>query len=214
MTIALRRQIACHTDLGAILALVDPCPKGVPRPSFTLPSGQTAQATQSLRAFRLKGTRCAECGLQGHHFLEFRTQQKGLSSLCLLGFGDRGLTSLTADHIVPRSLGGAGAPGNLLLCAECNVRKANRCTVPTVTRYRLAEVKNRLRASYGNLHPAFQKFHRVYLRHFDATASIDEGYVDGAVLVAYAAAIERQFGLICDLAGVPGHFFPKGYDRP
>jgi hypothetical protein len=45
MTIAPRRQIACHTDLAAILALVDPCPKGVPRPSFALPSGQTAQAT-------------------------------------------------------------------------------------------------------------------------------------------------------------------------
>ena len=215
MTITLRRQIACYTDLAAILALVDPCPRDETRPSFALPSGQTAQASQPLRAFRLKGTRCAECGLQGHHFLEFRTQRKSLSGLCLVGLGDRRLTSLTADHIVPRSLGGAGAPGNLrVLCAECNVRKANRCTVPTVTRFRLAEVKNRLWASYGSLHPSFQKFHRAYLRHFDATASIDEGYVDGAVLVAYAAAIEHQFGLICDLAGVPGHFFPEGYDRP
>ncbi len=215
MTIALRRQIACYTDLAAILALVDPCPRGVPRPSFTLPSGQTAQATQPLRAFRLKGTRCAECELQGHHFLEFRTQQKSLSGLCLLGFGEGGLTSLTADHIVPRSLGGAGAPGNLrILCAGCNVRKANRCTVPTVTRYRLAEVKNYLRASYGHLHPSFQDFHRAYLRHFDATASIDDGYVDDAGLVAYAAAVAHQFGLVCDLAGVPGHLFPEGYDRP
>ena len=136
MTIALRRQITCYTDLAMILALVDPCPRGIPRPSFILPSGQTAQATQPLRAFRLKGTRCATCGVRGHHFLEFRTQRKGLSALCLLGFGERGLTSLTADHIVPRSLGGAGAPGNLrVLCAECNVRKANRCTVPTVTRF-------------------------------------------------------------------------------
>jgi hypothetical protein len=83
MPITLRRQIACYTDLTAILALVDPCPRGVPRPSFVLPSGRTAQATQSLRAFRLKGTRCAECGLRGHHFLEFRTEQKGLSGLCL-----------------------------------------------------------------------------------------------------------------------------------
>jgi len=198
MTIALRRQVACYTDRAAILALVDPCPKSVPRQSFALPSGRSAQATQSLRAFHLKGTRCAECGLQGHHFLEFGTKQKGLSGLCLLGFGDRRLISLTADHIVPRSLGGAGAPGNLrVLCAECNVRKANRCTVPTVARYRLAEVKNRLRASYGDLHPSFQEFRRAYLCHFDATASIDEGYVDDA-----------------GLAGVPGHLFPEGYDRP
>ena len=30
-----------------------------------------------------------------------------------------------ADHTVPRSFGGAGAPGNLrVLCAERNVRKA------------------------------------------------------------------------------------------
>ena len=215
MTIAPRRQIACHTDLAAILALVDPCPKGVAHPSFALPSGRTAQATQSLRAFRLKGTRCAECGLQGHHFLEFRTGQKGLSGLRLMGLGDRRLTSLTADHIVPRSLGGAGAPGNLrVLCAECNVGKANRCTVPTVTRYRLAEVKNRLRASYGNLHPSFQEFLKAYLRHFDAAASIDAGYVDDAGLATYAAAIERRFGLVCDLAGMPGHLFPEGYDRP
>jgi 5-methylcytosine-specific restriction endonuclease McrA len=214
MSIALRRQIACHSDLAAILALVDPCPKGVPRPSFALPSGRTAQATQPLRAFRLKGTRCAECGLQGHHFLEFRTGQQGLSGLALMGFGDRGPTSLTADHIVPRSLGGAGAPGNLrVLCAECNVRKADRCTVATVTRFRLAEVKNRLRACYGDLHPSFREFHRAYLRHFDATVSIDQGYVDDAGLVAYAAAIKHRFGLVCDLAGMPVHLFPKGYDR-
>jgi hypothetical protein len=38
-----------------------------------------------LRAFRLKGTRCAECGFQGHYFLEFGTKQKGLSGLRLLG---------------------------------------------------------------------------------------------------------------------------------
>jgi hypothetical protein len=44
MTIAPRCQIACHTDLAAILALVDPCPKGVPRPSLALPSARTAQA--------------------------------------------------------------------------------------------------------------------------------------------------------------------------
>jgi hypothetical protein len=43
MTIAPRRQIACHTDLAAILVLVDPCQKGVPRPSLALPSGRTAQ---------------------------------------------------------------------------------------------------------------------------------------------------------------------------
>jgi hypothetical protein len=54
MKITLRRQIACYTDLAAILALVDPCPKGVLGPSFALPSGRTAQATQALRAFRLK----------------------------------------------------------------------------------------------------------------------------------------------------------------
>jgi hypothetical protein len=131
-----------------------------------------------------------------------------------MGSGDREPTSLTADHIVPRSLGGAGAPRNLrVLCAECNVRKADGCTVPTVTRFRLAEVKNRLRASYGHLHPSFQKFHRAYLRHFDATVSIGEGYVDDVGLVAYAAAIEGQFGLVCDLAGVPGHLFPEGYGR-
>jgi hypothetical protein len=71
-----------------------------------------------------------------------------------------------------------------------------------------------LRVSYGNLHPAFQEFHQAYLRHFDATASIDDGYVDDAGLIAYAAAIEHQFGLVCDLAGVPGHLFPEGYDQP
>jgi hypothetical protein len=77
----------------------------------------------------------------------------------------------------------------------------------------LAEVKNRLQASYGHLHPLFQDFHCAYLRHFDATASTDDGYVDYAGLVAYAATIEHQFGLVCDLAGVPGHLFPEGYDR-
>jgi hypothetical protein len=68
-------------------------------------------------------------------------------------------------------------------------------------------------AGYGELHPSFQKFRRAYLRNFDAAASFDEGYVDNVGLVTYAMAIEHQFGLICDLAGVPDHLFPEGYDR-
>jgi hypothetical protein len=35
MIIALRRQIACYTDLDAILALVDPCPKPSRAINFT-----------------------------------------------------------------------------------------------------------------------------------------------------------------------------------
>jgi hypothetical protein len=70
-----------------------------------------------------------------------------------------------------------------------------------------------LAGSYGHLHPSFQEFHHAYLRRFDATVSLDAGYVDDAGLIAYAAAIEHHFGLVCDLAGVPGHLFPKGYDQ-
>jgi hypothetical protein len=51
------------------------------------------------------------------------------------------------------------------------------------------------------------------MRNFDAAASLDEGYVDNVGLVTCAMAIEHQFGLICDLAGVPGHLFPEGYER-
>lgn len=64
-------------------------------------------------------------------------------------------------------------------------------------------------AGYGELHPSFQKFRRAYLRNFDAAASFD----DDARLIAYAAAIEHRFGLVCDLDSVPGHLFPEGYDR-
>jgi hypothetical protein len=59
------------------------------------------------------------------------------------------------------------------------------------------------RAAYGHIHLAFQDFHCAYLRHFGAVPSIDHGYVDDAGLVTYAAAVEHQFGLVCDLAGVP-----------
>jgi hypothetical protein len=68
-------------------------------------------------------------------------------------------------------------------------------------------------AGYGELHPSFQKFRRAYLRNFDTAASFDDDYVGDAGLIAYAAAIEHQFGLVCDLEGVPGHLFPEGYDR-
>ena len=61
---------------------------------------------------------------------------------------------------------------------------------------------------------SFQDFHRAYLRHFDATASIDDGYVDDAGLIAYAAAIEHQFGLICDWPACPATSFPKGMTGP
>jgi hypothetical protein len=107
-------------------------------------------------------------------------------------------------------------PPNLrVLCAECNVRKANYCADPPVMRYWLIEVNNRLRAFYGNLHPAFPKFHQAYLSYFDATASIDDSYVHDADLVAYAAAVEHQFGLVHDLVGVSGYLFSEvcGWSR-
>jgi 5-methylcytosine-specific restriction endonuclease McrA len=37
----------------------------------------------------------------------------------------------TRDHIVPLSKGGTHERGNLqLACAECNIRKSNRCASP------------------------------------------------------------------------------------
>jgi hypothetical protein len=68
-------------------------------------------------------------------------------------------------------------------------------------------------AGYGELHPSLQKLCRAYPRNFDAAALLDEGYVDNVGLVTCAMAIEHQFGLICDLADVPGHLFPEGYGR-
>jgi hypothetical protein len=95
-------------------------------------------------------------------------------------------------------------------CPSAQAAKRSRAAQTLIT---AADPSARSQAGYGNLHPSFQEFYQVYLGHFGATASIDQGYVDDAGLAAYAAAIERQFGLICDLAGVPGHLFPEGYDR-
>ena len=132
-----------------------------------------------------------------------------------MGLGDRRLTPLTADQIVPRSLGGAGAPGNLrVLCAECNVGKANWCTVPSVTRYRFGRGEEPLAGLLWGFPPVVSGISGGILAPFRCNCFHRRGYVDDAGLAAYAASIECRFGLVCDLAGVPGHLFPKGYDRP
>lgn len=83
-----------------------------------------------LMLFKLKGTKCVGCGLEGKEFnLQFDKNLKakephlGLWAWCKKGEA----RLLTIDHIVPRSKGGANRLYNYqVMCNICNREKGDK----------------------------------------------------------------------------------------
>lgn len=86
--------------------------------------------SQRYRLFFTKGTRCADCGIEGQYFwLEQSENQPGSAyHFNLYGIDDDGNEVLmTKDHIVPKAKGGHNRIDNYqTMCVHCNARKGSR----------------------------------------------------------------------------------------
>lgn len=89
-------------------------------------------ASDRLKLFALKGTRCVECGCEGTHFYKERSPGAVSFHFNLYGTTPEGEEVLfTKDHIFPRSLGGKDVLENYqTMCVLCNFAKG--CKVADV----------------------------------------------------------------------------------
>lgn len=81
----------------------------------------------SNRLLTLKNSQvCVECGIRGNVFVLERANKRE-PHISLYGVNDKEeLILMTADHIIPKSLGGTGAMSNLqTMCKICNETKGN-----------------------------------------------------------------------------------------
>jgi HNH endonuclease len=83
-----------------------------------------------LITFKVKGLKCAQCGIEGKYFVKERSNGEIKSQFYhfnLYAIDSEGMEVLmTKDHIVPRSKGGKNHISNLqTMCFICNEKKGN-----------------------------------------------------------------------------------------
>lgn len=84
-----------------------------------------------MQTFLVWGTRCAGCGVEGSHFRKERSHPSDpRPHLNLYAEVPGDVEALmTADHVHPRSRGGANSIENMqTMCFRCNGRKADSVT--------------------------------------------------------------------------------------
>lgn len=100
--------------------------------NWTFINGIQARVTPArLRAFQ-QSTTCACCGIEGNVFLlERHINEPAGQYINLYSVSKKGrLTLMTADHILPDSLGGRYSPQNFqTMCSPCNQAKQNMMPV-------------------------------------------------------------------------------------
>lgn len=92
-------------------------------------------SSERYEVFRLKGTKCPFCGLEGSYFAleKFKVEQKNTTitnryHFNLYGTNEAGEEIMfTKDHILPKSLGGINHMDNYrTMCKTCNEKRGNR----------------------------------------------------------------------------------------
>ncbi len=106
-----------------------------------------------LRTFLARGVVCASCGLVGTHFRKERgspVDERPHLNLYAAREGDVEVM-MTADHVVPRSRGGANRIENMqTLCSPCNEQKGD--ALPDLTSPPPGSSSGR--GSAASVHPA------------------------------------------------------------
>lgn len=90
-----------------------------------------------LYNFLFHGLMCIVCGIEGDLFIKERSYKKdrkpkGIFHLNLYAIINNSLRLMTADHIVPKKVGGSNQLDNLqVMCSPCNNHKADSLPNPT-----------------------------------------------------------------------------------
>ena len=98
------------------------------RKRAVLPDGIRVRVSHPLWTFIVKGTTCVECGIEGTLYQAYEAVNKpGYVKLNLYALKeDNSWVLMTADHTIPRSVGGGNFINNLEpMCYDCNHNKGS-----------------------------------------------------------------------------------------
>lgn len=107
---------------------------------FKINKDRLVKINSKLRTFHTLGYQCINCQMIPSFVVE-RIGTQNRSVLYFVQSEDLVCNQLTADHVVPESLGGPSERGNLVpLCTTCNCRKDNNITHLIELKYRLRDL--------------------------------------------------------------------------
>jgi len=200
------------------------------KPLLQLPSGHAVRLSRTLRCLAVHGTRCVGCGAVCDRF-ELVTGLEGVALHAMISSavprargqkrGEYGWAArLTADHRVPRSLGGSDILANLrTACEICNSRRGARpeAGVQPEERFRLASLKDAARARCGEDDPRWAPFFASYLTLLESQRERGDpalGYLTRTEVEMFTERMQAEFGLTASAADAPASLCPGPSDRP
>lgn len=89
--------------------------------------GYSFTPSRTVVSLKAKGGTCSECGVTASHFECKVIGDKVSTGLVAVGYTEKGVKrTMTRDHIIPVSKGGANKSGNIqIMCNRCNEEKSN-----------------------------------------------------------------------------------------
>lgn len=166
-----------------------------------LPDGNRVRISMPLWTFIEKGGTCIECGIEGTIYQAYESNKIGYIKLNLYAQREDGSWVLmTADHTVPRSVGGGNFLQNLEpMCEDCNSTKGS--TVPDNfveddMLISLKSVRGRIiTANRGKDLSEYFKFHKQLMRRRNIKGEMIPGIVTRRYAKAYIKLVEGPYEL-------------------
>jgi len=167
----------------------------------TLPNGDRVRISDPLWMFLKKGTTCINCGIRGEVYQAYDSEKLGYVKLNLYAKrSDGSWVLMTADHTIPRSIGGGSFIGNLEpMCETCNGEKGDKIPDdfrPEDMLISLKSVKDRIiTENRGTDLSDFMKFHKQLMRHRRKKGAEIPSIVTIAFARSYVKMVEQLYGL-------------------
>lgn len=122
-----------------VLDFVDLKAPRIPMPQKEYSGVFVKMLSDRYTCFKVKGTKCDECGIEGQYFWlekhEYANADSGRYHFNLYAVDKDGNEVLmTKDHIIPKSWGGESSIRNYrTLCCQCNKEKDDKWVNPVPT---------------------------------------------------------------------------------